>query len=282
MPLCFDLWPTWSAKGQRGGAVLLFGMAFLGLAQIVLEMDFFTQRNAYMQRLIEAGRQQGTHKLIIEEGRMPPYMHSPSFTFSVESMLFSALDPERRTVHLIRDTEWVLGNYAQTLQDSSLYLSTFRSFYDRVDSFYHHDQAPTQYYNFPPAAYQRARGRHPMPDSLALYKDQIQLTVDLAPTYAPGQQPLVLVTLHNRGTEWLGAAARYFSYPWWTSTGELLRWDHEWTALEIDVPPGGQYQQPMLLSMPTASGSYQLQLDLIGEGQRGWLHHPRRLPVQIE
>lgn len=282
LPLFMDLLPTWQVKAQRCWAALLASMALIGLVHISQEMDFFTQRVAYMQRLIQAGRTQGVHKWIIEEGQVPPYMHSPSFTFSVESMLFSALEPEERTVHIIRDTEWAHAANAVTLQDSTLYLSTFRSFYDRVDSFYQHDDVPMGYFNFPPEPYQRARGRHPAPDSLALLQDQLRLTATLDSVYAAGQFVLVPVTLHNQGTHWLGAASLHLSYHWWNSAYELVQWDHPAIALEVDVPPQGLHQQPITISMPTTPGTYLLQLDLIGEGNRGWLHHPHRIMVRVE
>lgn len=282
LPLCLDLLPTLTTTTQRNWSLLFFGMTVIGVGHIAQEMDFFTQRVAYLQRLIKAGRAQNTHKLIIEEGRMPFYMHSPSFTFSVESMLFSALEPDQRTVHLIRDTEWTHAGNAQTLQDSTWYLSTFRSFYDKVDSFYQHDQANSRYFNFPPEPYQLARGRYPAPDSLILLKSQLHLTAALDSNYAVGTAPLVQVTLHNYSPQWLGAGVLHWSYHWWTNNDELVQWDHEWTALEVDVPSQGQYQQPVTNQMPVEPGTYWLQLDLIGEGDLGWLHHPHRQRVQVE
>lgn len=282
LPLFMDLWPTWQATTQRRWAALLLGLVGLGLGHIAQDMDFFTQRVAYLQRLIQAGRTQGVHKWIIEEDQMAPYMHSPSFTFSVESMLFSALSPNQPTVHVIRDTEWAHGANAQTLQDSTLYLSTFRSFYDRVDSFYRHADAPPRYFNFPPERYQRARGRHPAPDSLVLLQQQLRLTATLDGVYAAGQSVLLPVTVHNQRDRWLGAAPLRLSYHWWTDGNELVQWDHATTALEVDVPPHGLHQQPIPVQLPAEPGTYQLQLDMIGEGDRGWLHHPHRLTVQVE
>lgn len=282
LPLCLDLLPTWTKSTQRNWGLLFFGMTAIGVGHIAQEMDFFTQRIAYMQRLIKAGRAQNAHKLIIEEERMPPYMHSPSFTFSVESMLFSALEPGQRIVHLIRDTEWTYAGNAQTLQDSTWYLSTFRSFYDRVDSFYQHDQVNSRYFNFPPESYQLARGRHPSPDSLSLLKSQLHLTAVLDSNYVAGTAPLVPVTLHNYSPRWLGARVLHWSYHWWTTNDELVQWDHEWTALEVDVPSQGQYEQPITIQMPAEPGTYWLQLDLIGEGDLGWLYHPHRQQVQVK
>ena len=282
LPLLLDVVPQWQRRTQTGFGALLFGMVVIGLGHIEQEMDFFTQRVAYLHRLIAAGRDQGAHKLIIEERHLPPFMHGPSFTFSVESMLLSALTPGAATVHLIRDTEWADGRNAQTLQDSTLYLSTFRSFYDRPDSLYHHQSASKRYFNFPPAPYRPARGRYSSPDSLAVLKDSLHLTADLAPVYPAGSSTRLWVTLHNPRPQGLGAAPLHFSYHWWTEEGELVQWDHGWTALEVDVPPQGQHAQPMILTFPAQPGDYRLQLDLIGENGPGWLHHPTRLPVRLE
>lgn len=281
LPLFIDLAPTWTRHTHQFFVVGLFGVVSVCFWKIVEGTAFFHERVAYLHRHIEAGRVQNVHKLIIQEDEIPPYMHSPSFTFGVESMLLSALKPDARTVHIIRDTEWSYGRNAKTLQDSTLFLQTYRSFYEKEDSLYTHSSAPQRYFNFPPEPYQPARGRFPAPPNMGVLQGKIRLSATLQPSYTVGEYPTVPIRIQNNQDQPLNAAPMRLAYHWWSENGELYRWDNTTVPLEMDILPYGEYEQYLLLDIPVEPGLYRLQLDMLGTGELGWLHHEGLLEVEI-
>lgn len=278
-PLMMDILPQLKGKARyalRVGLLLLIGYRFLVIAEGISP---FKLRIAYLHRMIEKGRQQGVYKLIMEEESLNSNVNGPSFTLGMESLLISALTPERRAVQLIRDTEWAHGNNKQTLQDSTLYLGTYRSYYERLDSFYAHEEAP--YRNFPPSPYVPLRGRYPSFQNVDQIKEHLTLHPELAEKYPASTTLNLPIQIKNTSTQAWSSQGISLSYHWWQQD-TVVAWDGIHSALEIDLLAQGEHDQYMILQTPEKAGEYLLQVDAIGAGNLGWCFYPLWYVVRIE
>ncbi len=264
--------------GLQIALLLLIGYRFLAIAEGI---EPFRLRVAYLHRMIEKGREQGTYKLIMEEESLNGNVNDPSFTFGVESLLLSALSPEARAVQLIRSNEWQYGNNAQTLQDSTVYLSTYRSYYERPDSFYRHETANPTYYNFPPSAYVPVRGRYPAFQSPEALKNSFKLILDLEEEYPAAALINVPILIENTSDQAWSSAGLALFYHWWQAD-TVVHWEGYRSAVEVDLLPNSQHEQYLMVYCLTEAGNYRLQIDIIGTDKIGWAHYPASYPLRIE
>lgn len=280
-PLVMDMLPALSKKTQYGlqlGLLCLIGYRFLVIAEGIQP---FTLRVAYLHRMIEKGRAQGVYKWIMEEESLNSNVNGPSFTFGMESLLLSGLEPQKRAVQVIRDTEWAHANNAQTLQDSSLYLATYRSYYERSDSFYHHKTANPKYMNFPPSSYYPVRGRYQPFTTTEQLKNSIDYEPTLENSYSTSTTLNVPLAIQNTSNQAWSSAGVLIAYHWWQQD-TVVHWEGERSVLEIDVLPQEQHQQYIVVHTPEKAGEYVLQIDFIGPGELGWCHNPKTYPLRIE
>jgi len=130
----------------------MFSLIVYRFVLISIEIKPFTHRANYMHRVIETAQKIEGNKFIMQEDWWNPIFGGLSFTLGIESMLLSGLNRDQKTIQIIRDIEWLWQDSinVQTLQDTSLYLFTFRSFYDRTDSIHQHKEVNQKYFNFLP------------------------------------------------------------------------------------------------------------------------------------
>lgn len=280
-PLVMDILPALSKKASYALQVGVFLLISYRFWVIATGIQPFQLRVAYLHRMIETGRTQGVYKLIMEEESLNSNVNDPSFTFGMESLLLSALEPEKRAVQVIRDTEWAHANNAQTLQDSSLYLATYRSYYERPDSFYQHKTANPSYMNFPPSPYYPVRGRYQPFTSLEQLKNSIQYTPELEESYATSTTLNVPLNIHNTSHQAWSSAGVLIAYHWWQQD-TVVHWEGERSVLEIDLLAQQKHQQYIVVHTPEKAGDYILQIDFIAPGELGWCHNPNNHPLRIE
>ncbi|MFK7797790.1 MAG: hypothetical protein AB8E82_10085 [Aureispira sp.] len=280
-PLLMDILPQLKGTFKYGTQLLLLLVISYRFLEIGVSIEPFKLRVAYMHRMIEKGRAQSVYKMIMEEESLNSNVNGPSFTFGMESLLLSALAPEKRAVQLIRDTEWVHGNNSKTLQDSTLYLATYRSYYERPDSFYQHSSANPKYMNFPPSSYQRARGRYTPFPTVAEIKQNLTFEPTLEDVYTQQTTINVPIKINNIGTEAWSSETVQIAYHWWAQD-TVVHWEGERSVLEVDLLPQSSHQQYMVIHLPQNAGEYVLQVDLIGGQTIGWCHYPAWYPIRVE
>ena len=280
-PLLMDILPQLKGNVKYGAQLLLLlliGYRFLVIAEGI---EPFQLRVAYMHRMIEKGREQGVYKMIMEEESLNSNVNGPSFTFGMESLLLSALEPEKRAVQLIRDTEWLHANNSKTLQDSTLYLSTYRSYYERPDSFYQHSSANPKYMNFPPSSYRPVRGRYQPFPTVEEIKQNLTFEPTLEETYPVQTTINIPITINNTGKEAWSSETVQISYHWWAQD-TVVHWEGERSVLEVDLLPQSSHQQYMVVHTPENTGDYVLQVDLIGGQTIGWCHYPAWYAIRVK
>jgi hypothetical protein len=280
-PLLMDILPQLKDNFRYGTQLLLLLVISYRFWGIAAGIEPFKLRVAYMHRMIEKGREQGVYKIIMQEESLNSNVNGPSFTFGMESLLLSALEPDKRAVQLIRDTEWAHANNSKTLQDSTLYLSTYRSYYERPDSFYQHSSANPKYMNFPPSSYQPARGRYQPFPTVEEIKQNLTFEPSLEDVYSKQTTLNVPIQINNIGTEAWGSETVQIAYHWWAQD-TVVHWEGERSVLEVDLLPQSSHQQYMVVHTPPNAGEYVLQIDLIGGQTIGWCHYPAWYPIRVE
>jgi len=280
-PLVFDI-----QKKMKGSHRNLMGLFFFLLISyrfvlVVIAIEPFKQRTAYMHRLIAACQERQGHKFIVHPPSSPTFADM-TFTFNMEVMLLSALPPYNKSIQVIQASEWYYneGQNQKLLQDTSKYLFTYRSFYERPDSVYQHQAVNTQFFDFPSGPYRFLDGQAPLL-STQQFKKNITLTTPLSQhTYRHEKVYNLPITIHNNGNTPINAHQIHLAYHWWKG-GESYEWEGIRTPIEIDLLPEEKYTQVIPVRMPQEKGDYQLQLDAIGQDSLGWLHAPTRIPIKI-
>lgn len=281
-PLIMDLSKGFATKWKWVFSIGLFSLIVYRFVLISIEIEPFTHRVNYMHRVIETAQKMEGNKFIMHEEEWNPKFAGLSFTLGMESMLLSGLNPDRKTIQIIRDTEWLWQDSAnvRTLQDSNLYLFTYRSFYDRRDSIYQHKTANPKYFNFPPGKYRYLNGRAPKLDSIEALRKVLKIKTYPDGPYKRNTSENILVKLTNIGSKSLNSNQIRVAYHWWKD-GEVVHWEGHRNPLELDLLPQSDYYQYILVKMPEEPGRYELQVDVIAGPVLGWMQYPARVPMVV-
>jgi hypothetical protein len=281
-PLIMDLSKGFATKWKWVFSLGLFSLIVYRFVLISIEIEPFTHRVNYMHRVIETAQKMEGNKFIMHEEEWNPKFAGLSFMLGMESMLLSGLNPDRKTIQIIRDTEWLWQDSAnvRTLQDSNLYLFTYRSFYDRTDSIYQHETANPKYFNFPPGKYRYLNGQAPKLGSIEALRKVLTIKTYPNGRYKRNTSDNILVKLTNIGSKSLNSNQIRVAYHWWKD-GEVIYWEGHRNPLELDLLPQSDYYQYILVKMPEEPGRYELQVDVIAGPVLGWMYYPARVPVVV-
>jgi hypothetical protein len=282
LPLILHLSKDFVAKWKWIFSIGMFGLIVYRFVLISIEIEPFTHRVNYMHRVIAAAQKMEGNKFIMHEDWWNPTFCGLSFTLGMESMLLSGLNPEQKTIQIIRDTEWLWQDSAnvRTLQDSNLYLFTYRSFYDRTDSIYQHKEVNTKYFNFPSGKYRYLNGRSPKLDDIEILRNTLTIETHPDGPYKKNTSENILIKLTNTGSKSLNSNQIRVAYHWWKED-KVIHWEGNRNHLELDLLPQSGYYQYILVKMPEEPGEYELQVDVIAGPVLGWMHHPVRVPIVV-
>jgi hypothetical protein len=109
--------------------------------------------------------------------------------------------------------------------------------------------------------------------------------IALPHTFTAGVQQTVDVLVTNRSSvtwRW-GAGGRplvRLGYRWWSGEDEVAEEAALLTVFPVDVPPGGAEIVPVHVVAPPEAGEYELEVDLVHEGER-WFGSGSRRPVCV-
>lgn len=281
-PLIMHLSNHFSTKWKYVFSITIFSLIAYRFVLITIAITPFTHRVNYMHRVIEAAQKMKGNKFIMHQDWWNPTFGDPSFTLGMESMLLSGLNPDRKTIQIIRDTEWLWqdSSNVHTLQDTSLYLFTFRSFYDRTDSTYQHESVNSKYFDFPAGKYRYLNGRVAPLDSIETLRNNLTIKTYPKGPYKRGRSENILIKLTNIGSKALNSDQIRIAYHWWKD-GDLFQWEGNRNPLELDLLPKSEYYQYILVKMPKEPGRYELQVDVIAGPVLGWMHYLARVPIVV-
>lgn len=281
-PLVMDIKKQLLGKWKWSITLGIFALVCYRFLLISVAIEPFTHRVNYMHRIIEAGQKMEGNKFIAYESWWNETFGGMSFTMGMESILLSGLNPKQKTIQIIRDTEWLWQDSANvhTLQDTNLYMFTYRSFYDRRDSIYKHSEIDTQYFNFPPGKYRYLNGYAPLVDSIQQLKNALTIETYPEPAYAANETANILIALTNHSAQPINSHQIRVAYHWWKD-GKIVHWEGHRNALELDLLAKDKYRQYIMVIMPSEVGDYELQVDVIAGKKLGWMHYPKRVPIKI-
>lgn len=281
-PLIMELSKGFRTKWKWVFSVGMFSLIVYRFVLISIEIEPFTERVNYMHRVIETAQKRDGNKFIMHEDWWNPLFGGLSFTLGMESMLLSGLVPDQKTIQIIRDTEWLWQDSVnvRTLQDSSLYLFTYRSFYDRTDSIYQHKDVNSRYFNFPSGKYRYLNGNAPEADQIDGFRNFLTINTYPDKEYKRSASENILIKLTNIGSKALNSNQIRVAYHWWKD-GQVVHWEGNRTPLEVDLLPQSDYYQYVLVKMPEDPGRYELQVDVIAGPVLGWMHAPARVPIVV-
>ena len=281
-PLFMDLSTRFTKKGKQWFSIAIFSLILYRFVLISMAIEPFTHRVNYMHRVIETAQNMEGNKFIMREDWWNPGFCEPSFTLGMESMLLSGLNPDRKTIQIIRDTEWLWQDSAnmQTLQDTNLYLFTYRSFYDRTDSIYQHKSVNKKYFNFPSGKYRYLNGWAPKLDSIETLRKFLTIKTYPKGPYPSNSTENILIKLTNIGSKSLNSDQIRVAYHWWKD-GKVFDWEGNRNPLEVDLLAQSDYYQYIWVKMPEEPGQYELQVDVIAGPILGWMLYPARVPIVV-
>lgn len=281
-PLVMELSKRFTVKWKWFFSVGMFSLVIYRFVLISMEIEPFTHRVNYMHRVIETAQKMEGNKFIMHEDWWNPKFGGLSFTLGMESMLLSGLNPDRKTIQIIRDTEWLWQDSANvhTLQDSNLYLFTYRSFYDRTDSIYQHKEANSKYFDFPSGKYRYLNGTAPKLESIEALRKVLTIKTYPDGHYKKNTSENILIKLTNIGSKSLNSNQIRVAYHWWKD-GEVIHWEGNRNPLELDLLPKSDYYQYIWVKMPKEAGRYELQVDVIAGPVLGWMLYPARVPIVV-
>lgn len=282
-PLFMDIKTRLEHKLKWAVMLAFFGLITYRFFAISVAIEPFTHRVNYMHRVIEAAQKIEGNKFIAHEEWWNPSFGGMSFTIGMESMLLSALDKNRKTIQIIRDSEWVWEDSAniKTLQNTNLYMNTYRSFYDRTDSIYQHKDANTRFFNFPAGKYRFLNGQVPRIDSPTLFKGAMNIKTFPASSYKKQKQANILIHL-TTNKQAINSEQVKLAYHWWKD-GKVVVWDGIRTPLEFDLQANSEYYQYVLVNLPDESGEYELQVDAVDDsGGIGWLNSDAKVLIKVK
>lgn len=283
-PLFLELKKQLSLRWRWGISIGTFCLIVYRFVLISLEMEPFTHRVNYMHRIIEAAQDLDGHKFIAKEGWFNPSFADMNFSFNMESILLSGLNPDRKTIQIIRDSEWRYLDHsiANTLQDTNLFMFTYRGFYDKKDSIYRHQDVNPYYFDFPAGPYRHLNCQAPLLDSLPQLHEALEIKTYQNGPYPAGTTVNILVKLTNNSNQALPSQQIKIGYHWWKD-GNVVEWEGHRNLLEIDVLPNSEYYQYLIVNMPAEPGHYELQVDPFAAGDgMGWMGLERRVAIVVE
>jgi len=282
-PLVMELKNRAIPKLKWGISIALFGLIVYRFMAISTAIEPFTHRVNYMHRVIEAGQEMDGNKFIMHDDWYNPMYGGLSWTLGMESMLLSGLNPDRKTIHIIREWDWGWKEsaMAKTLQDTNLYMFTFRSFYDRIDSVYHHKDVNSKYFNFPAGKYRYLNGRAPQLTSMDQLREALMIKTYPKGAYKAALPANILIKLTNRSKLPLNSDQIKIAYHWWKD-GKMVHWEGHRNHLELDLLPNKEYYQYIMVVMPPEPGQYELQVDPIAGEVLGWMNYNQRVPITVQ
>ena len=279
-PLLFQISNQLYQKARWFLSLGFFVLILYRFYAISVHIKPFTHRVDYMHRIAEATQAIEGNKFIMHEYSWNPLFGGTSFTLGMESMLISALSPTRKTIQIIRDSEWDSGANARLLQDSSMYMFSFRSFYDRLDSMHLHKEVNTRYFDFPAGRYQYLSGGAEPLQTIQTLQQNLSIKTYVPRPCKAGEQINFLIKMNNLGKKALSGTQIKIGYHWWKE-GKIVHWESYRNPLEIDLQPLSTYYQYVLIDIPKEKGNYELQIDPIAGDSLGWMQYDRRVPVLV-
>lgn len=252
-----------------------FGIFYLILALgIVNNSEEMQDRMSQMEQISDQLQVQKIDKAIIEYSNIDrPYNHW-EWSVPVEVLLLSAIDGPTEAVSLITDNDLDYNYNRKRLTDSSF---VFRMF--EVMSY---EELNQDYFQMEKGGYQRINTSKNIADVLSM-KDQIKIhppKEDSIYKVKAGMENWIDVVIENSSDKILPSALENYLFvaPHWYHSDTLVEWDGSRTPMELDIL--GAHQQQIRLQAPEMKGIYEVQLDLVKEGEY-WMMYPEKFIVQV-
>ncbi len=275
------VFPLWLAvqrdqvRYRRLAFIIICGIVILWKClAICYEGANFSRRVEMMERQITHVKSLDAQKAVIsEENIKHQTVIAPNWSYAIETMFISSVRGPEHTVTICTDTDMAYEDNASRLSDDQMLLRRW--------NIIHHASLNPRYFALPEAYYTLLNSRQPLPESLDTLVRAVGLTIPVDDLHMrSGNLTNVPVVITNT------SSVPLYSHPdnqlrlsyHWMQDDEMIRWDGERTALEVDVQDS--YTQTMDILAPETSGHYILVIDLVAEGRQWFgIDHVREVWV---
>jgi len=249
-----------------------FGLIFLGYGiAIFYQVKPMQNRTAQIEKIIEAMPAQ---KGVIQSANFARPYQSMEWSVPVEALLISACDGAESAVSLVTELDMNYTNHSELLTDSSF---LFRRF-ERMD----YEDLDSDYFVFKKSSYQKLNSEEGI-EGLKSRREQIRIipsTIDQIIKIPSQDTSWVKIGVFNSANQPIPSAlsTNLFMATHWFHADTLYRWDGARTPLQMDVKDS--ILQDIRLRAPEKRGIYQIQFDMVKEGEY-WMELKQRFTVQV-
>ncbi len=234
------------------------------------------QRMAQWERLVDYAQTLGGDKYIIENQNFEKSYSLPTWANPIEALLLSAADGKEKSLSLITSNDYEFEKNATQLDQANFMFRRFEiKDLDFLNPrFFQLGQADYRSLNLP------LKER-----SIADYRPQLSLEaqVQLPFRFTANDTSYleVLIKQQDKNPKPIPSNLKeqlFLSYHWYKED-QLVEWDGLRTPLEVNI--WHAFQQDILVAAPKEAGIYQLQLDLVKEGD-DWYGNQPKLKVVVD
>jgi hypothetical protein len=229
----------------------------LGCVQVYRGHFVFTERVAYLDRTTHALHARGYRKALVHPSSFPWMYAFGEWALAFESALVSAdRGPDEVVTLFVERPELLLDTCMH--RDNVFFGPTWLPLWFTADNL------KPDYFRFPVGGYVRVNSV----DTLPVGERRIELRAEAPTSLAPAPFTVLPMRIKNLGTHTLGSLDRkqYAVELRYRVVGMV---DAPWhvTALEIDVPPGTEQLQGLIVERPNSGNSFMIEVALfLGEG----------------
>lgn len=256
-------------------SLILFSSFFLIMAVLIWKQsEPMVKRSRQIQSLTDYQQSHQIAKAVYDNTNLKRAYNQLEWSIPVEALLISSIDGAEQAVSLILESDRTHNDNFKRLSDSNIVFRKFEIMpYAKLNS---------RYFKFEKSAYQRMNTDQE--------KSRVKKNADKIAIFPAAQDSLIKiphsqsswvdVKLINQHSQALPskASSNLNIAGHWYHADTLYEWDGNRTLLEVDLL--GEHQQSIKLVAPEEKGIYELQLDMVKEGEFWLMLQPKYL-VQV-
>jgi len=244
-------------KGRPGllniSILLISGLIAYRLAVIYYGSEIFMKRVAQMEQLIDAARQKGGSKFVVNQERIDHGYTQLNWSYPIETMLLSAIDGNDITVTIAPEDDFYFDNNNNKIKANQF---IFRKWELKDQSWLN-----SRYFHLDIGPYRTINDTAQNAD-INQISNSLRIDIHAKNFYRAMDTVWIPLTITNQAGSQIYSGKNnviFFSY-FWIENKEVLNWDEIKTPLQADI--SGSLKQDIKVAVPDNKGRLQLKIDM--------------------
>jgi len=244
-------------KGRPGllniSILLISGLIAYRLAVIYYGSEIFMKRVAQMEQLIDAARQKGGSKFVVNQERVDHGYTQLNWSYPIETMLLSAIDGNDITVTIAPEDDFYFENNNNKIKANQF---IFRKWELKDQSWLN-----SRYFHLDMGPYRTINDTAQNAD-INQISNSLRIDIHAKKFYRAMDTVWIPLTITNQAGSQIYSGknnAISLSY-FWIENKEALNWDEIKTPLQADIC--GTLKQDIKVAVPDNKGRLQLKIDM--------------------